>query len=361
MKILKKIVVFLLLVNAIIIPINIYFAIKYAKVIINKDKYELINVQITKIKDITPSGGMSGSYPFTLLVEYQFNKQELTTENITLTENTKEFKHFSQLRAKGDFYEAFGEKTIPVVGESIWVWHNPNAENHYALGENDKFNLNKYHLKLIIFIFLIVLAIFSILWELNYRKTRRKPKTRLEESNKIIEKTSKSKDSELKAEQIEAKFTQADIIKIKSKRGQSNVAFIFAFIMFGAIIYFKNDSLNLFLKIIFYACLAITSFAVFDIFFGDNSSKDLKNKIKIVTKITVLDKNINTSDGASETTHYELDFGGVSDIKHYEVKRRIFDKIKVGDIIDIEYSKESCWILKIELNSLDIENKDYVK
>ena len=93
---------------------------------------------------------------------------------------------------------------------------------------------------------------------------------------------------------------------------------------------------------------------------GDNSSKDLKNKIKIVTKVIVINKNIKTR-GRDATNYYELEFDGNNDIKHYQIKQSVYDKIKIGDIIDIEYSKESFWVLKIKLNSLDIENKDYVK
>ena len=161
-------------------------------------------------------------------------------------------------------------------------------------------------------------------------------------------------------EKFELNFTEDDINKIKSKRNQSNIAFFIAFFILALIVYFMESSTPIFLKIIAYFFFAITGYTVFNMIFGDNSSKDLKNKIKIVTKVIVINKNIKTR-GRDATNYYELEFDGNNDIKHYQVKQSVFDKIKIGDIIDIEYSKESFWLLKIKLNSLDIENKDYVK
>ena len=49
------------------------------------------------------------------------------------------------------------------------------------------------------------------------------------------------------------------------------------------------------------------------------------------------------------------------DIKDYYVSSEIYEKIKIGDIIKLEYSKNSHWILKVIWNNIDIENKKYVK
>ena len=160
-------------------------------------------------------------------------------------------------------------------------------------------------------------------------------------------------------DKLEVSFTQADIRKIKSKRMKSNIAFLFAFIIISCILYFKYDSLDMFFIIVLCICLAITSIVVFDMFFGDNSKKDLKNKIKIVTKVIVFAKH--KKHQRDSATIYELEFEGNNDIKHYQVKEDVFEQIEVGNIIDLEYSKESLWILKIGLKSIDIENENYIK
>ena len=163
-------------------------------------------------------------------------------------------------------------------------------------------------------------------------------------------------------EKSEQKFTQDDIKKIKSKRSKSNIAFFIAFIVLGTIIFFMESSTPIMLKGMAYFFFAITGYVVFDMFFGDNSKKDLQNQIKVVTKVTVTDKSIkHRGGGKNRVSYYELSFDGNGDIEKYEVKKDIYNKVQIGDVIDIEYSKSSLWILKIELNSENIENRGYVK
>ncbi|PTB97645.1 hypothetical protein C9994_02070 [Marivirga lumbricoides] len=159
-------------------------------------------------------------------------------------------------------------------------------------------------------------------------------------------------------EKYELRFTKDDLAKIKSKRNKSNIAFFIAFILLGVIVYFMESTTPIFLKIIAYFFFAITVYIVFNIIFGDNSKKDLKNQIKIATKVKVAQKRTESDSGG---TTYIIEFEGNEDIKEYYVKYKVYEKIKIGDIIELEYSKNSLWILKVLWNNIDIENKNYVK
>ncbi|CAM3606523.1 hypothetical protein FLGE108171_05585 [Flavobacterium gelidilacus] len=160
-------------------------------------------------------------------------------------------------------------------------------------------------------------------------------------------------------EKFETKFTKNDIKKIKRKRSLSNLAYIIAFFMLGSSIYFFNDSFDIVMKIIFYVFFGITLFATVSILFGDNSKKDLNEKIKIVTKVIVTQKRIKSDSDTG--SHYIVEFQESDDIKEYYVNYKMYDKIKIGDSIELEYSKTSLWILKAVWNNIDLENNKYVK
>ena len=88
--------------------------------------------------------------------------------------------------------------------------------------------------------------------------------------------------------------------------------------------------------------------------------KDIKEKIKIKTEIIIREKLELTSSSSNSTT-YRLLFEKNEYLTVYDVVKSDFNKIKVGDIIVLECSKSSKWVIKIEWNSENIENKSYLK
>jgi hypothetical protein len=160
----------------------------------------------------------------------------------------------------------------------------------------------------------------------------------------------------IQTQRYEAKFTSDDVKKIRSKRSKSNAAFLLAFAVVSVLAYALIGSAPLYVMILLGIVFIILCMPVFDMLFGDNSCKDLRDKIKVVTKVKVSNKRTDSEDNT-----YTFEFEGNDDIKYYHVKRIHYEKINIGDIIDIEYSKKSHWILKIEFNSLSIENNNYIK
>ncbi|MFD2907632.1 hypothetical protein ACFSX9_02685 [Flavobacterium ardleyense] len=171
-KIFKKIIVFFLVVNVIISPLHLFLIYKNYKIVANKDNYKLLNVEIKELEDVTISSRGGGGAQATR-IKYLINDGTSNLEELTITENTKEFEHFSHLRAEGIIFEVFGDKTSAEVGDFIWVWHNKNAIDFYAFGKDDIFKVDKSFYKLISHLFLFLLAIGLVLWEINYRKSQR--------------------------------------------------------------------------------------------------------------------------------------------------------------------------------------------
>ncbi|MTH13991.1 hypothetical protein [Flavobacterium sp. LC2016-01] len=86
------------------------------------------------------------------------------------------------------------------------------------------------------------------------------------------------------------------------------------------------------------------------------TKNDLTAQIKIVSTFKVIDKYYTIRKNSS----YFIAFDS-KDIPKYEVTKRTYELINIDDSIEIEYSKFAFWILKIEHNGNDIENKQNVQ
>ena len=153
-------------------------------------------------------------------------------------------------------------------------------------------------------------------------------------------------------EKSEQKLTPDDIRKIKSKRSQSSIAFLIAFIFFGLIAYVMKPSTPILLQGFVYFFFALSAYGIFHKFYKNREGEDLKKETKIVTKVKVLEKNITKRGGGkNRKLLYELKFDGSTDLKKYTVNKNLYDKISIGDYIDVEYSKMTLQVLKLEVNS----------
>jgi hypothetical protein len=84
---------------------------------------------------------------------------------------------------------------------------------------------------------------------------------------------------------------------------------------------------------------------------------DIKNKIKIIDELKVTNKYIDY--GQKHGARYFITLDSKV-IKKYEVIENVFNDLNINDSVYIEYSKYANWILKIEHNGIDIENKQII-
>lgn len=156
----------------------------------------------------------------------------------------------------------------------------------------------------------------------------------------------------------EAFFTKHDLEIIKSKSKKSYIAWFIANIILGII------SIGLLKKpgfgfVEFLACFFfIISFLPYlRFFYKSPTERDLEEKIKVYTELKVKYKRRSSGDDLV----LEIEFEENPDFYKYHLLEEDFDKVNVGDLIYIEFSKYGRWILKIEWNDQDIENPYYVK
>ena len=100
------------------------------------------------------------------------------------------------------------------------------------------------------------------------------------------------------------------------------------------------------------------------IFSKKELNKDFEQKVKIKTQIKIKEKKVmkpgRGTYNPSKVT-YRLIFEYNEYLTVYDVKQIDFEKVNVGDIIDLECSKYSKWVTKIEWNGRNIENKSFFK
>jgi len=179
MIVLKKIIVFILVVNVFILPINLYFSYDYARVLSLKNEYFLKKVNIEKIIDLSYQDENS-SYEAYEISYYIYKDESIIMDSIVIgkgsREGSNEYNHFI---ISGKKNEVFGGHLMPKKNDSIWVWHNSKAKDFYALGDKDTFKVGKYWVKLIFHLLLFLIAIWSIRYQIRYNK---KHKTRINET-----------------------------------------------------------------------------------------------------------------------------------------------------------------------------------
>ncbi|MEP2237386.1 MAG: hypothetical protein ABJI22_03425 [Maribacter sp.] len=155
------------------------------------------------------------------------------------------------------------------------------------------------------------------------------------------------------SKKYEAPFTEDDLRVIRSKSKKSNVAWFIANIILGviAIGLLKQPGFGF---IEFLACFFfVVSFLPYlRFFYKSPTEKDLEEKIKVSTELRIKYKRRDMDN----YYHYEIEFEQNPDFYKYGLLKKDFEKVNVGDVIYIEFSKYSHWILKIECNDQDIEN-----
>ena len=163
-----------------------------------------------------------------------------------------------------------------------------------------------------------------------------------------------------------------EISHIKIKYWKSILANTIIFLMFGIPFYLVNeqgikyeDFSSILFNTFFFIILLLLFLNLIGLLISQKEiRKDIKEKIKIKTEIIIREKlELTSSSSTSETnsTTYRLLFEKNEYLTVYDVVKSDFNKIKVGDIIVLECSKSSKWVIKIELNSENIENKSYLK
>ncbi|MBC5864639.1 hypothetical protein [Flavobacterium turcicum] len=163
-----------------------------------------------------------------------------------------------------------------------------------------------------------------------------------------------------------------EISHIRIKYWKSILANTIVFLMFGIPFYLVNekgikyeDFSSILFNIFFFIILLLTLLNLIGLLISQKEiRKDIKEKIKIKTEIIIREKReLTSSSSTSETnsTTYRLLFEKNEYLTVYDVVKSDFNKIKVGDIIVLECSKSSKWVIKIEWNSENIENKSYLK
>ncbi|QIH39585.1 hypothetical protein G7A72_12535 [Flavobacterium sp. Sr18] len=159
----------------------------------------------------------------------------------------------------------------------------------------------------------------------------------------------------------ETKMINAEVVLIKSKVKNAKI-FIVAFFAFVSIWFWfwnsqespysiLNNSINI--GLISFLLLLIYSISKKII----TTKTDIKNQIKIIDELTVTNKYVDY--GQKRGVRYFITLDSKV-IKKYEVTENVFNDLNINDSVYIEYSKYANWILKIEQNGIDIENKQMI-
>ncbi|MGL2987185.1 hypothetical protein ACSVH5_06275 [Flavobacterium sp. RSSA_27] len=159
----------------------------------------------------------------------------------------------------------------------------------------------------------------------------------------------------------ETKMINAEVVLIKSKVKNTKI-FIVAFFAFVSIWFWiwnsqespysiLNNSINI--GLISFLLLLIYSISKKII----TTKTDIKNQIKIIDELTVTNKYVDY--GQKRGVRYFITLDSKV-IKKYEVTENVFNDLNINDSVYIEYSKYANWILKIEHNGIDIENKQMI-
>lgn len=157
--------------------------------------------------------------------------------------------------------------------------------------------------------------------------------------------------------------------KIKSKYWKNILANIIILLMLGYPFYLANTNRSsygipmILFNIMGGAFLLLLFLNLVGVIFSKKElNKDFEQKVKIKTQIKIKEKKElkrTDPDDFSKVT-YRLIFEYNEYLTVYDVKQIDFEKVNVGDIIDLECSKYSKWVTKIEWNGRDIENKSFL-
>jgi hypothetical protein len=159
----------------------------------------------------------------------------------------------------------------------------------------------------------------------------------------------------------ETKMINAEVVLIKSKVKNAKI-FIAAFFTFVSIWFWIWNSqespysiLNNSINIVLISFLLLLIYAISKKII--TTKNDIKNQIKIIDELTVTNKYVDYGQKRGARYFITLDS---KVIKKYEVIENVFNDLNINDPVYIEYSKCANWILKIEHNGIDIENKQMI-
>jgi hypothetical protein len=165
----------------------------------------------------------------------------------------------------------------------------------------------------------------------------------------------------------EYKLSEKELNKIKKKYWKSILVNVILLLMFSIPFYLSNKNRTNydFSLILFNIIFGIFVLLLFLNFIGvvlssKDLRKDIKEKTKIETTIIIKEKNeFHSSNNISSVT-YRLLFESNNYLTVYDVRKSNFNKVKVGDIITLVCAKNSKLVIKIEWNSVSIENQSYL-
>jgi hypothetical protein len=159
----------------------------------------------------------------------------------------------------------------------------------------------------------------------------------------------------------EIKMINAEVVLIKSKVKNAKI-FIIVFFAFASIWFWIWNSqespysiLNNSINIVLISFLVLFIYAVSKKII--TTRNDIKNQIKITDELKVTNKYKDYGQKLGVRYFITLDS---KVIKKYEVTENVFNDLNINDSVYIEYSKYANWILKIEHNGIDIENKQMI-
>ena len=165
MSVIKKIIVFVLFINIVAVPFNIYYLYSYGKVVYFKSEYSLKKVKIKEVLDLSYKDENSSYKGYRVCYLLGDSSYEIE-ESIDIDAGSKIYEHFIK---QGGQDSIFGGHMFPKVNDSIWVWHNKKAIDLYAFGRTDTLDFTSFWLKFGVRCLLIFVAIWSIIY---YRKSR---------------------------------------------------------------------------------------------------------------------------------------------------------------------------------------------
>lgn len=159
-------------------------------------------------------------------------------------------------------------------------------------------------------------------------------------------------------EKFEAPFSEKDLKIVKSKNKKATIVwFIFSIVMAILSYTFLLEPGFGFIEFLVYLFFIISLIPYSRFFYKSPTERDLEEKIKVSTELTIKYKRRFSGDDYV----LEIEFEENPDFYKYHLLEEDFEKVNIGDVIYIEFSKYGRWILKIEWNDEDIENPYYVK
>ncbi|PIF34632.1 hypothetical protein CLU81_5293 [Flavobacterium sp. 9] len=155
---------------------------------------------------------------------------------------------------------------------------------------------------------------------------------------------------------IETRMNDNEMKILKNKIRQVGIliTFLSLFIIgFTIACYYSSGSFFVVYAGFVILCLLIYYFST-QIF---GARKDLKEGVKIINEFIIIDKEEGFRRKNPSTFKIIFDSNV---IKSCNVSEKVFFKLKVNDVIDIEYTKYGNWLLSVKFKGTDIESKYHI-